>query len=81
MIVGPLPPSSSSSGFAPAWGNNADPPASVPPYLAVVVTSSVSKPGPVITGDTVGIVVVETRPGYAQSPGHAGTGTVIARVC
>jgi hypothetical protein len=68
-----------------AWttgsGNSADPPATVPRYLAVVVTSAAARSGPDVTGDTKGIVVVETRAGYAPAPGHTGTGTVVARVC
>ena len=33
------------------------------------------------TGDTAHIVIVQTNGGYAPSPGHAGTGTVVAVVC
>jgi hypothetical protein len=68
-----------------AWttgpGDSTDPPASVPRYLAVVVTSAVGKSGSEIGGDTARIVVVETQTGYGPAPGHAGSGTVVARVC
>ena len=37
--------------------------------------------GSTITGDTVGMVVVQTDPGYDSNPGHAGTGTVVATIC
>jgi hypothetical protein len=68
-----------------AWttgpGDSSDPPAAVPRYLAVVVTSAVGKSGSDITGTTAGIVVVETQSGYGAAPGHTGTGTVVARIC
>jgi hypothetical protein len=63
-------------------GNSSDPPAApLPPLMEVLVTSSVSKSGRVISGDTVAVALVETNPGYAPNPGHAGTGTVLAIVC
>jgi hypothetical protein len=36
--------------------------------------------GSTISGDTVHIVVVQTKPGYQPDPGHPGTGTVVAQV-
>jgi hypothetical protein len=63
-------------------GNSTPPPAgALPTYLAVVVADHVTKSGPVITGDTVHVVVVKTDPGYRPDPGHPGTGTVVATVC
>jgi hypothetical protein len=62
-------------------GNSAGPPSSVPSYMAVLVTSSASKSGSTISGNTVHIVVVQTDAGYASDPGHAGTGKVVAQVC
>jgi len=47
----------------------------------VIVSSSSSKPGSSISGDTVHIVVVQTNPGYAPDPGHPGTGIVVATFC
>jgi hypothetical protein len=44
----------------------------------VIVTSSVSKSGSAISGNTVGLAIIQTNPGYANDPGHAGTGTVVA---
>ncbi|HKW72471.1 MAG TPA: PKD domain-containing protein [Candidatus Dormibacteraeota bacterium] len=61
--------------------NSSGPPASVPEYMAVVVTSHVKRSGATITGDTVHVVVVHVMPGYANDPGHAGTGTVVAVIC
>jgi hypothetical protein len=66
-----------SAGFWSAKpGNSSVPPASVPSQIEVIVTSTVAKSGPVISGDVVGVAIVNTDPGYAGNPGHAGTGTV-----
>jgi uncharacterized repeat protein (TIGR01451 family) len=63
-------------------GNSTPPPAGpLPPYMAVIVSSSISKSGSTISGDTQHIVIVQTNPGYAPNPGHAGTGTVVAQIC
>jgi len=63
-------------------GNSAPPPAGpLPPYMAVIVTGAASQSGSTISGDTRRIVVVRTNPGYLPDPGHAGTGTVVSRVC
>lgn len=62
-------------------GNSSGPPASVPSYMGVLVSSSVSQSGSSIAGDTVSIVVVRTDPGYGANPGHSGTGTVVAVYC
>ena len=63
-------------------GNSTPPPSTpLPTYMGVIVTTSTSKAGSVLSGDTVHIVVVKTDPGYAPSVGHAGTGTVVAVVC
>ena len=63
-------------------GNSPPPPAGpLPSLMAVIVSSSIGKSGPTISGDTVQIVLVRTNPGYAPNPGHAGTGTVVARLC
>jgi hypothetical protein len=58
-------------------GNSARPPASIPTYMAVIVSSDITKAGSAITGDVVHIVIVHTEPGYASDPGHPGTGTVV----
>jgi hypothetical protein len=63
-------------------GNSTPPPTGpLPAYMAVIVSSSISKSGPTISGDTPHVVVVQTNAGYAPDPGHAGTGTVVAQVC
>jgi hypothetical protein len=63
-------------------GNSPPPPAGpLPAFMAVIVSSSISKSGSTISGDTPHVVVVQTNPGYAPNPGHAGTGKVVAIVC
>jgi hypothetical protein len=62
-------------------GNSSDPPAMLPPFMGVVVSSSIGKSGPTIAGNAVRIVVVQTNAGYASDPGHAGTGIVVAEFC
>jgi len=69
-----------------AWsadtGNSTPPPAGpLPALMAVIVTSSAVQSGSTVSGNTVQIVIVQTNPGYAPNPGHAGTGTVVAVVC
>ena len=68
-----------------AWtsnpGNSSGPPSSVPPFITVIVASSITKSGPTITGDIPQMVIVQTDPGYGPNPGHAGTGTVVAVSC
>src|SRR3954468_14610575 len=55
-------------------GNSSSPPATIPSYMAVFVASSVSKDGPQISGNSPQIVIVKTGGGYADNPGHEGTG-------
>ncbi len=62
-------------------GNSPPPPATVPSFMAVTVSSSITRSGSSISGDTLHLVVVQTNPGYAPSPGHPGTGTVVATIC
>jgi len=62
-------------------GNSSDPPATLPAFMGVVVSTAVSKKGSTLSGNVPEIVVVQTNPGYAPNPGHPGTGTVIAVFC
>jgi hypothetical protein len=62
-------------------GNSSDPPDTIPLYMGVVVSSSITKSGSTISGDVPDIVVVRTNPGYRRDPGHPGTGTVVAVFC
>jgi len=69
------------AGWMTRPGNAAAPPAALPPYMAVIVASSVSKTGSVVSGDTASIVIVKTDSGYAPDPGHPGTGIVVGVIC
>jgi hypothetical protein len=40
----------------------------------VIVSSQISKTGPVISGDATAVALVQVEPGYAGDPGHPGTG-------
>jgi len=62
-------------------GNSANPPATVPQFMALIVSSNVTQNGSVISGTIQRIVVVRTEPGYGPNPGHRGYGEVIAVVC
>jgi hypothetical protein len=62
-------------------GNSSNPPPTVPQYMAVIVSSSVQKSGPTITGNVRRIVIIQTNPGYGPAPGHVGTGKVVAILC
>ena len=63
-------------------GNSAPPPPPpLPDFMGVIVTSSTSKSGNQISGNTVHMVVVQTDPGYNATPGKAGTGIVVAKIC
>jgi len=59
-------------------GDSSNPPATIPAYMGVIVSSSATKSGPTISGNIPHLVIVKTNPGYANSPGNAGTGTVVA---
>jgi hypothetical protein len=62
-------------------GNSGSPVDTIPAYMGVAVSSSISKSGSAISGNIISIVVVVTDPGYGPNPGHAGTGTIIAAYC
>ena len=62
-------------------GNSPPPPATIPADIAVVVTSTVVKNGPNLSGDIKQIVVVHQDGNYGPNPGHAGNGRVTSIVC
>jgi hypothetical protein len=76
--------STGSSTTATTWttrpGNSPNPPATIPNYMAVIVSSTITKTGSVISGDAPHVVIVKTDTGYQDNPGHPGTGTVIAKL-
>jgi hypothetical protein len=62
-------------------GNSSSPPATIPPFMSVIVSSQVQQVGNVITGNVKRIIVVQTNPGYGPNPGHWGSGQVVAILC
>jgi hypothetical protein len=62
-------------------GNSSKPPDTLPPFMGVVVSSTINKSGSDISGNVPEIVVVKTNAGYAPNPGHPGTGSVVAVYC
>jgi hypothetical protein len=74
------PPSCGGS-WSTSPGNSSAPPASVPSFMAVIASSTVTQTASNIRGDIPEIVIVQTAPGYAPDPGHSGTGTVVAVFC
>ncbi|MGB7070197.1 MAG: thrombospondin type 3 repeat-containing protein [Pyrinomonadaceae bacterium] len=62
-------------------GNSPPPPASIPQNMGLIVSSTVTKNGPTISGNVRALVIVKTDPGYSNNPGHIGTGKVIAILC
>ena len=70
------------TGWSTGPGDSPKPPsAPLPAFMGMIVSSSISKSGSSISGDTPHIVVVQTNPGYDTNPGHAGTGMVVAQLC
>src|SRR5216683_1100926 len=78
---GTLTPTCGSTIWSTVGGNSPPPPATIPSYMAVIVTSSVKKSGNTISGNIVAIFIVKTDPGYAPDPAVPGTGTVVAILC
>jgi hypothetical protein len=64
-------------------GNSSRPPRVVAPnsYMAVIVSSKITKRGSVISGNVLHVVLVRTNAGYGPNPGHPGTGTIVATLC
>jgi len=56
-------------------GNNFNPPLAIPDYMAVIVSSLITKNGSTISGNTLKVAVVRTN------SGDAGTGTVVGILC
>jgi len=65
----------------PANSPSPKPPDTLPPFMGVVVSSTITMSNSTVSGDVPKIVVVQTDPGYAPNPGHPGTGTVITVYC
>jgi PKD repeat protein len=74
-------PTACGGSWATGPGNSAGPPRSVPAYMAVIVSSAITKSGSAIAGNAPRVVIVKTDAGYSSDPGHAGTGKVVAVWC
>ena len=61
-------------------GASGNPPATLPTYMAVLTTQTVTKSGSNITGTVTHVIIVKVNPGYANSPGSAGTGTIVGQI-
>ena len=57
------------------------PPASIPRFITVMVSSSTSRSGATISGNITKMVIIKVDPGYTSDPQSAGTGTVYSVVC
>jgi hypothetical protein len=75
------PTSTCGNYFVTQSGNSPPPTSLVPSYMGVIVASSVSKTGAGVNGVWGSVVVVKTDSGYSPSPGHVGTGTIVATFC
>ncbi len=62
-------------------GNSPPPPATIGADVIVIVTSTVRKDGPVISGDIQQIIVVHQDGGYGPNPGHDGNGPRTSTLC
>jgi len=77
--------STSAGGCEGSWttqpGNSSGPPDSVPSFMAVIASGSMTNSDATISGDVQKIVIVRTDSGYGPAPGHVGTGIVVTVVC
>lgn len=68
-----------------AWtarpGNSGHPPATIPEFIAVIVTSKVVKSGSNISGDIKRVVLVRQDGSYDPAAGKAGSGAVTGIIC
>jgi hypothetical protein len=62
-------------------GNSSKPPDTIPQFVAVIVTDTVLKQGPNISGTIKQIVLVHQDGGYGPAPGHRGNGPVVSVFC
>ena len=62
-------------------GNSSGPPATIPDEVAIIVTDTVLKDGPKISGTIKQILLVRHDGAYGPSPGHRGGGPVTKIIC
>jgi hypothetical protein len=79
-ITTPNPPYCGGS-WTSGTGNTSNPPATLPSTIRVIVSSSITKSGPVFSGNIPQMAVINVDPGYQPDPSHPGTGTVISVDC
>jgi len=75
------PPSGCDQSWTADPGNSGHPPNTLPGTVEAVVSTTITKSGPVISGDTLAIAQVAVDPGYSGNPGHPGTGHIVGFVC
>ena len=76
------PANSCGTTFLTRTGNSPPPTSGVPSYMGVIVPSKVVKDkSGSVTGVWGKVVVVQTDAGYSPSPGHPGTGKLVATFC
>lgn len=62
-------------------GNSSNPPATIPDEVAIIVTDTVLKVGPSISGTIKQILLVRHDGAYGPNPGHRGSGPVTKIIC
>ena len=62
-------------------GNSSNPPRTIPDFVAIIITDTVAKNGPNISGDIKEILIVHQYGGYGPDPGHQGNGRVTSLIC
>jgi hypothetical protein len=75
------PPPACGGTWSTGPGNSPPPVSGIPAYMGTLVASGITKSGSTISGNIPKIVVVKTNPGYSTSPGHPGTGKIVATYC
>ena len=62
-------------------GNSSNPPKTIGTEIMVIVTDTVQKDGPVLSGTIKKILIVQQDGTYGPAPGHRGNGTVTGVIC
>ena len=62
-------------------GNSSVPPATIPDQVAIIVTDTLLKQGPNISGTIKQILLVQHDGNYGPNPGHRGSGPVTTILC
>ena len=76
-----LQPSACGKQWVTDPGNSSHPPATIPTYMLVIVSSIENKLGSQEYGDLKHILVVQVSPGYGPAPGHDGWGKIVGWLC